>query len=229
MVATNVDITIYIADVVSQTKFAATAVSLKGVGTNDTKALTEAVKLLNANKPEIQAFVEEGKNKIIEFFNSKCDFLIKEAQALESQNKFEEAIYKLLQIPDVSKDCYNTAMEVIAPIYKKKIERDCQVYLLEAKGAWAATQDSTGARKATSALAKLDPQASCYNEAKDFLSTIDKAMEAKYKREWDFQMKVWQDGVDIEKQRIEAYRQVGVAFGSNYQGNIYGGLDWLFR
>lgn len=232
MIAENVDITLVIADAYAQVKFASVSVSLKGVGTNETKAITEAIKTLNPNKPEIQMFIENGKNKIIEYYNSKCDFLIKEAQSLEAQSKFDEAIFKLMLIPDVSKDCYSNALEVVAPIYKKKIENDCQKLLTSAKGAWATTQDTDAATKATEYLGKIDPSASCYGEAKEFLKQIDKVMEQKLQRDWDFQMKAYQDGVDIEKQKVEAYKQVGVAVGEGLKGsNIYGSNlgDWLFR
>ena len=32
--------------------------------------------------------------------------------------------------------------------------------------------------------------------------------------DWKFEMKKWQDGVDLESQRIEASRAVGVAYGN---------------
>ena len=33
--------------------------------------------------------------------------------------------------------------------------------------------------------------------------------------DWKFEMKKYQDGIDLEKQRIEAARQIGVAYGTH--------------
>ena len=33
--------------------------------------------------------------------------------------------------------------------------------------------------------------------------------------DWKFEMKKYQDGVDIEKQRVDAMRQIGVAYGNH--------------
>ena len=35
--------------------------------------------------------------------------------------------------------------------------------------------------------------------------------------DWKFEMKQYQDGIDLEKQRINAMREVGVAFGKGQQ------------
>ena len=42
--------------------------------------------------------IEEGKNKIINYFNNQCDFIIKEAQGLADQNRYEEALFKLFSV-----------------------------------------------------------------------------------------------------------------------------------
>ena len=37
--------------------------------------------------------------------------------------------------------------------------------------------------------------------------------------DWKFEMKKYQDGVDLEKQRIDAMRQIGVAYGEHQPQN----------
>ncbi len=107
MTALTLDVTLYIGDGVEGTKFASTSVTVKGVGTNETKAYIEAIKGIKPADPTIQAFIEKGKTKIVEYYNSRCDFIIKEATALESQQKYEEAILKLTSVPEVCATCYN--------------------------------------------------------------------------------------------------------------------------
>ena len=35
--------------------------------------------------------------------------------------------------------------------------------------------------------------------------------------DWEWEMKKYQDGVDLEKQYVEAWTEVGVAYGNNQQ------------
>ena len=63
-------------------KFASFSATVKGVGENETKAYMSALKNLKTNDPNYQDFIEKAKNKIVEYYNSKCDFIIKEAKAL---------------------------------------------------------------------------------------------------------------------------------------------------
>ena len=44
-----------------------------------------------------------------------------------------------------------------------------------------------------------------------------KEIKGKVLDDWKFEMKVYQDGVDTERERIHAIRDVGVAFGKGQQ------------
>ena len=165
MTALVLEVTLYIGDGFVGTKFSSTSISVKGVGESETKAYISALKGISPTNSNIQSFVGNGKSKIIEYYNSKCDFIIKEAQTLVSQNNFEEAIFKLTSVPEVCKDCYDKCMDAVGPIYQKQIDRECKSKLMEANTAWNAAQDSYGADTAGGILAQIDPNASCYKEA----------------------------------------------------------------
>jgi len=233
MVAMNLEVTLYIADYQTKTKFTSTSVSVKGVGTNDTKAYIEALKQLNPQNAAIKQFVDVGKTKIIEYYNSQCDFLLKDAQSLASQNKYELAIYKLTLIPDVCKSCYDKAMDAVAPVYKKFMERNCVRLLAEAKASFAASPDFVGADNARVSLAQIDPEADCFKQAQVFTDSVKAKVLRDQKRDWDFAMKSFDSGVELEKQKIQAYKEVGVAYGNNQpkQTTTIGFVDpkdWLF-
>lgn len=210
------DITLYIGDGIDGIKFASESIEVKGVGENETKAYISAIKKLKTKDLKYQSFIESGKNKIVEYYNSKCDFIIKEAQTLAGQNEFEEAIFKLTSVPEVCKGCYDKCMDAVAPIYQKQINRDCKIKLQEAQGIWSANQDANAAENAGSLLAKIDPQASCYSEVK----LLSKKIEAKIKqiddREWKYALKEQAQ----ESERIKAYRDIGVAYGNGQPKTI---------
>ena len=216
----NLQLTLYIGDGIAGTLFSSLPISLKGSGKSETKAYIMALKGLDTNDPKYGAFIEEGKTKIIKYFNSKCDFILKEAEMLSSKSDFDAAISTLTSVPEVCKDCYDKAMTAVAPIFKKQIDRQCKINLLEAKNAWNQSQDASGASAASNYLGQIDPNASCYAEAVAFTNTIAKRVKEIDQREWNFQMKQQQDDVDIQKATIKAARDIGVAYGNGPKANV---------
>lgn len=216
MHAYTLDITLYIGDGIDGTKFASLSKTVKGVGESEAKAYISALKNLKTSDVNYQSFIETGKTKIVQYYNSKCDFIIKEAQTLASQNNFEEAIFKLTSVPEVCKECYDKCMDAVAPIYKKQIDKDCKLKLQEAQGIWSASQDANAADIAGNLLANIDPNASCFSEVK----LLSKKIEAKIKqideREWKYALKEQAQ----ESERIKAYRDIGVAYGNGQPKSI---------
>jgi hypothetical protein len=217
----NLEVTFYIGDGIEGTKFASQSIEVQGIGDNETKAYISALSQIKTKGPQYQTFIEEGKRKIIEYYNSKCDFILKEAQSLVSQQKYDAAIAKLVSVPEVCKDCYDKAMNAVAPIYKQQIDRQCKIDLAEANGKWAANQDYYGAEAASAYLAKIEPNSSCYGEAKVLYDKMAKRIKEIDQREWNFMLKQQQDQVDIEKATIKAARDIGVAYGENQPDVVY--------
>ena len=138
MIAQNIDITLFIGDAITNSIFSNTTLSLKGVGINENKAFIDALKTINPKNKEVLAFLEAGKTNIINYYSTNCDFILKEASTLSDQFKFKEAIYQLMMVPNVCKECYFKAKDAATIIFNKKIESDCTEKLKEAKLIWAA-------------------------------------------------------------------------------------------
>jgi hypothetical protein len=210
MQAFTLDLTLYIGDGIDGTKFASISTTLKGVGENETKAYISALKNLKTNDPNYQSFIETGKTKIVEYYNSKCDFIIKEAQTLVSQNKFEEAIFILTGVPEVCKGCYDKCMDAIAPIYKQQIDRDCKLKLAEATNLWSANQTVEAGNQAGEILSTIEPSAACFGEVKTLSNKIATKVKELDTREWNYKLK---EQAQVSE-RIKAYRDIGVAYGN---------------
>ena len=228
MIALTLEITFYIGDGIEGTLFASsTPIEVKGVGTNETKAYIAALKQIKPANPDLKNLIEEGKTKIIEYYNSKCDFIIKESQSLEAQKEYEAAILKLTSVPDLCKECYDKCMDAVAPIYQKLIDRECEMKLAEAKNAWSAGQNMEAAYNASDYLSGIDPNSACFPEVKKLTEEIAKRIKELDQREWDFKLKEQQDNVDIQKATIKAIRDIGVAYGNNQPKTItYNVLGW---
>lgn len=227
MLAYNMDMTFYIADEVTKVIFSTVNIPAKGVGTNENKAYISGINTINVNSPQLKAFIDQGKQKIIQYYNSKCDFIIKEALTLAQSDRYEEAMYNLMSIPDVAKNCYEDAMDAVPPIYQKFVDHICDINLATAKAYWIANPNSDGANFVAANLAEIRPDAACYGDAQNLVSEIRTKIRQDEKRDWNFMLKVWDDKVSLESQRIKAWRDVGVAWGNHQPQRIYN-VTWIF-
>jgi hypothetical protein len=210
LIAQNLDITLFIGDALTNTIFSNVTFSLKGVGTNENKAFIEAFKTLNPKNKELLSFLEEGKSKIINYYSSQCDFIVKDAETLVKLGKFDEAIYKLSLIPEVSQNCYFTGLDRMASIYQQKIDADCKVKFNEAKISWTASQTPAGAEKAGDILSTINPMAACQTEVSDFVKTIDAKLKADEKAKWQFKMKQYADKIAAQKEKVRIADQKSI-------------------
>ena len=202
MIAQNVDVTFFIGDALSNTVFANMTMSLKGVGTNENKAFIETIKTINPKNKDIAAFIEEGKSKIINYYSTNCDFIIKDAQTLVKQENYDEAIYQLSLVPEVCQECYFKCLDTLSAIYQKKIDADCKTKLNEAKVTWTANQTPEGAEKAGDILSSINPMASCQADVNALVKSIDSKLKADEKARWQFKMKQYADKIAAQKEQV---------------------------
>ncbi len=234
MVAQNLEITFFIGDGIDNKKMTNVTINTKGVGTNEAKSFIDAINKVNVNSPQFKEFVENGKNKIVQYYNTQCDLIIQESMTLERQQKYEEAIYKLSIVPDACKDCYKKCIDTLAYIYQHKIDRDCQEKLVRAKSIWASKQNSTGADEVAEIISTIDPDSKCQTELTSFIQKIKLKLEENEKKEWDFKMKVYNDKIEADKrndqlehQRINAYQQVAIEYARNQPKTVsYNYIVW---
>jgi hypothetical protein len=217
MTALTLDVTFYIGDGFDGKKFSSKTVTVKGVDTNETKAYISAIKNIKVNDPALQAFIADGKNKIISYYNGKCSQILQEAKAYEAQNRFEESLFLLTSIPQEATDCYNKALALMPAVFKKTIDRNCKLKLAEANNIWSAGQNLDAANRAGAILVSIDPQSACYGEVKALSDKIGKRVLELDKREWNYKMDT---EVNLQRDMIKAYRDVGVAYGNGQPKSV---------
>lgn len=202
------ELTLFIGDSFGQKIFTSTTLNVKGVGENENKAYIDAVRKVNPKSREIQDFIADGKDKIIDYYNNNYLNIIKKAQSLSVQKNFEEAMFLLMAIPECSKG-YDSALKATAIVYQLYIDDLCNQYLNRARMAWVAEQNSYGAEAAGEYLMHIYPDAKCYSDA----MSLYKEIKSKVNEDWHFVMKMYNDQISLEKQRINAWKEVGVAYG----------------
>lgn len=209
MIAQNIEVTFFVGDALTNTIFSNVTLSLKGVGTNENKSFIAALKMINPKNKEVQAFLEEGKTKIINYYSTNCDFIIKDAQTLVKQQKYDEAIYQLSLVPDVCQDCYFKCLDTLTSVYQQKIDADCEMKFKEAKLTWGASQNPAGAEKAGDILELINPMASCQTEISSFMNSIDAKLKADEKARWQFKMKQYSDKIAMQKEQLRVAEEKG--------------------
>ncbi|MDI3525977.1 MAG: hypothetical protein PWR03_160 [Tenuifilum sp.] len=208
MQAVNLEVTFYIVDAASQNIFSQTSINVKGVGRTEDKAFIQALKNINVRSGQFKGFVEKGKEKIIEYYNSQCDVVLKGAQALAGQQKYEEALFVLLSVPDVCRECFDKSMDLSIDIYKQYANQKCTEYLAGAKAAWA----NMNTDKAAEYLSKITPDMECYDDAAQLVEEIKEKQLADGANVWDFKMKKYDDSVEKDKMMIQAGKDIAVAW-----------------
>ncbi len=227
MIVINSEIVFFIGDVETNQVFASYSISAKGVGGNENKALISSIQNINVNSSPLLDFTQTGKNKIIQYFAEQCDYIIKRAQTKAEQQLFDESIYDLMQVPEVCQSCFMKCLSAAQPIYKKKIDRDGEMKLNQARSKWNANQNRQGAEDAASILSSIEPESASYKNAVTLSETIRVKIEGIDKRNWDFKMKKYDNAVNLESHRIESIRQSAIAYYQNLPKTIiYNHIIW---
>lgn len=198
-ISQKLDVTLVLGDVEEDKVYSQLTISTIGVGQSYEKSFISAFKNINPKNTAITAFLQEGKEKVMGYYQTHCEDLIVEAKKQASLQNYEDALMLLTSIPDVCKDCFDEAARTAAPIYTAMIEARGMGFLNQARAVWAKSPTREGAREATQLLSQINFAASCQPKAAALLREITAKMNEIDRREWEHQMQVYQDGVEREK------------------------------
>lgn len=204
-------LTLYIGDADQQKIFSSEAFELSGVGNSDTQALTRALNKISSSNKELLDFLSSGRDKIIEYYDANFQTFINKAKQAVSARNYDEALYYVTSIPSCCKG-YAQASQLALDIYRQNLNHTAQQLLAQARGAWAADPTATGAAEAHSYLSQIDPEATCYAKA----LALSKQISDTTKKQWEFEnVTKYQNEYDLEKRRINAAKEVAVAWAKN--------------
>jgi hypothetical protein len=204
MTALTIQLELLIVDAVEQRRFNSIILDLKGVGegTNENKALMDAIKKLNPKKEEIVGFIAASKEKIIVYYNTQCDYIIREAISKSEQENYDEAMRILSEIPDVCEDCFTKSAEFINVVYQKKVDKECLIKMKQAKSAWLSDMSPKGAKASAEILNALSPFASCNEDAEKFIAEIQNKLEKAERDRFNLELKKYNDAVSLKKEAL---------------------------
>ena len=200
-ISQKLDVTLMLGDIEEDKIYSQLTISCIGIGQSYEKAFISAFKNINPQNTAITAFIREGKEKVLGYYQTHCEDLITEAKKQASLQNYEDALMLLASIPDVCTDCFEEAARIAAPIYNDMVEARGAEFLNQARAVWAKNPTREGAREATRLLSQINFAASCQPQATSLMREITAKMNEIDRREWEHQMQVYQDGIEREKRQ----------------------------
>ncbi|MBR2961586.1 MAG: hypothetical protein IKC42_00960 [Alistipes sp.] len=223
MTAVEVATTLYIGDAVTGQLFASYAYEpSKGVGTNEKRAYLAALNRVSATSADVAAFVEKGKQKIVEFYNSQIDFLLAEAKALRDREQYDESIAILSGVPSICKEAYTKAMSEVAVTYQRKLDVEGAAAYNKAVAAWNTNKSREGADAAIVHLATIHPMSSYAAKGSELIKSIEShhaAVEARRlemeERERQYQLQREADEREFQREKMQMEHEVAMKQADN--------------
>ena len=203
-------LTLYIGDAVNQQVYATESFEVRGVGNSLERALLNAMTQLNGKNQKVEALIEKGKKKILNYYDNNYPALLKKAQSAAALNEYGEALYYLVSIPECCKG-YAEAYSLMDQLFTEKLTREGIQLIQLAQAVYYADPSPKGAAKAMQYLSMIDPSSPAQSQAAELAQEIKKNTKSDY----DFENRQkYNDAIALEKYRIEAARAVGVAWGN---------------
>lgn len=217
-VSMKMDVTFIIGDLVEDKIYGTHTMSIAGIGVNETKAYITAFQRIKPNNPALQKFIVDTKQKILDYYNGNCPFIISEADRKTKMGQYDEALTDLITVPVVCAECYAQCQTKSLEVYeqrkaneREKLDHTGKELIRQARSAWSVKHDYECAQKALDLLAQVDPDAPCVGDADAFVNEINThlrkveaqqaaAAAARAKQLWEFKMRQYEDNVADRRQ-----------------------------
>ena len=235
-ISQTVEITFIVGDAVENKTYASCALTITGIGVNDTKAWISGLRKLKPTNEEIKKMLSDAEGKIETYYSANCRTIISKAETDAAQGHYDKAIASLIEIPDICSECFSDAQNKVVEIYQRKIDVEAISLLSKAKGEWAAAPNSVGANKAMHFLKQIMPQTSSFTEKEKLEQNIISKLTEDERRNWEQEIRRYNDDLKLRQKEqqnshqrrlaeIAACRSVAEKWAENQpQTTIY--LNW---
>ncbi|MGV1012466.1 MAG: hypothetical protein ACOYBS_08460 [Flavobacterium sp.] len=204
------ELSLFIKQVDNNMVFSSISKKLNGNGLSKQEAISNSIDSLDSTEDAFSKFIEKGKTRIIQYYESRCADLIVQADGMAKRQSYEEALALLLSIPsEVS--CFSKVQSKTIEIYKNYQSYRCGGLLQQAQSDAAQNDFSSS----LSSLSQIDPSSKCGPEAKALMGKIEGKIDAANRQQFQATMMVYKDAVQLEKQRISAVRDIAVEYARN--------------
>lgn len=209
------ELTLFIKQVDNNVIFSTISKPLKGNGKSKNIAITNSLSKININDSDYKLFIERGKSKIVQYYESKCQDIITKSESLVKMQDYDQALSLLMTVPE-EVSCYSKVQEKSIEAYKAFQNQECKVQLQDARTRLA----SNDYKSALNILSQIDPSTPCFKESQSLVNNVAAKVDAEDKKQWDLKMKIYDDGATLQRQRINAVKDIAVAYYNSKPSSI---------
>lgn len=114
----ELEVSLYLVDNSKKIIMSQEMLTKKGVADNENKAVLEAIKSIKARDPKLKKMIVNGKNRIIDVYNTECDKIVETINNYIDMQMYDEALNELNAIPQIEAelDCYKNSMDILSKI-----------------------------------------------------------------------------------------------------------------
>lgn len=114
----EIEISLFLVDNSRELLISQEILTRKGVADNEKNAVLEAIKSLKGRDPKLKKLIVNGKNEIIEYYNTECEKVIETITTYIEMEMYDEALNELNAIPqiDAELDCYKNSIDILSNI-----------------------------------------------------------------------------------------------------------------
>jgi hypothetical protein len=203
----GVEVSIFVKQVDNNLVFSSHTLQIEASGNDRNEALLDAISQIPLNNENMKKFMSESKQKIIAYYEKECPNISKQAETAANMSDYAKAFGILMSVPE-EVSCFSQLSQLSVKIYKAYQNKICNENTLKGKAEIAAGNYD----EALNILSNVDPSSSCYGDAKAQIASIESKVSAERKKEWDFKLKQYSDEVALQKQRINAVKEIAVAY-----------------
>lgn len=219
-VSEKLEVTFMVGDVIENKIYASSTLSLAGIGANENKALISAFSKINPNQTDLCEVLKKAKEKIVDFYTNHCDEEISKARTMASIGNYDEAISRMMAVPNVCSECYSKCQTAATTFYQQKIDAQGLQLLNNARNAWMKRSDAEGAHEVAQYLNSISPYSSCCPDVIKLRNEIATKLKADELKEWNFQVKQYEDSQAYKRSIVNACRDVSMAWANKQPQNI---------
>lgn len=168
MHAVTLEVSFYIGDGIEGKLFSTLTKTVRGVGSNPTKAEINALKNIKVSDPEFGGFIKDAKAEILAYYNTQCEFILQESHSQFEQREFDAAVLTLMKVPQVCSECFEKSLSLTTDIQKARLEYECQTNISQSKTAIAKEEWDAAA----DFIALYTPDLECYPEVRQIIRQI---------------------------------------------------------
>ena len=189
----KLEVSLYVLDVIEQAIIAEKSFSLTGVDRLESRAIVQAMNQLNPRSATVRTFMGQTRAKIIDYYTTRLPVLVRKADALAEQGRYDEAYAILSSVPE-SVDGYSMILDRKTDIYKKFIEKSSAAALKDAQARIAAG-DIDGAIEAVEGI---DAESSSAAGIPDVVSKIRVKASENADRDYELKLNAIEKGYNAE-------------------------------